>query len=191
MNIFKKYNLIIKSALFSFLVFLGSFNFTSGWDGNGLLGWMGELMLWISSQILAISGILFNVSLEYTLNFKYLVEQTGVVNIGWQVIRDFSNMLFIFVLLFLSIGTILGLSSYNVKNSIKNIILAALLINFSLFFTNVIIDVSNVAAVGFYNATIQNTTKEVGGFSIKGSTPVCSTKYLKFKVYSKLTLNKI
>ncbi|MBU1046328.1 type IV secretion system protein [Patescibacteria group bacterium] len=174
MSIFKKYNSIIKKALFSFLVFFGSFDFTkaapSGWDilkgPDGLLGWIGDTMLWISSQILAIAGILFNYSLEYTLNFKALVDNTGVVNIGWEVIRDMSNMIFIFVLLFLSIGTILGLTGYNVKNSIKTIVLAALFINFSLFFTNIIVDVTNVAAVGFYNATIQNATGQGTSFNI-------------------------
>ncbi|MCK4918425.1 MAG: hypothetical protein KAS02_01410 [Candidatus Pacebacteria bacterium] len=159
-NIFKK-NIVVKTGFFSILVFLGSFNITHAMF-DIVLGWVGELMLSISSYVLYFAGSLFNYTLVYTLDFKKLVESTGMVNIGWEVIRDFSNMIFIFLLLFLSIGTILGRSDYNIKNSIKNIIIAALLINFSLFFTNIIIDTSNVVAVGFYNATLGTSTTDDG-----------------------------
>jgi len=167
MNILKKYNLIFKTTFFSLLVFLGSFNMVkaASWllpDWEKVLTFIANTMLMVSSQILALSGGLFKITLEYTLNFKDLVDNTGVVNIGWEIIRDMSNMFFIFILLSVAIGTILGLSGHNAKNTIKNIILAALFINFSLFITGVIIDASNVMSIGFYNAT----TQEAGGQGI-------------------------
>ncbi|MCK5285676.1 MAG: hypothetical protein KAJ58_00400 [Candidatus Pacebacteria bacterium] len=133
---------------------LGTMLNPSTWIDKALTS-IGNTILKLSAQVLAIAGILFNISLEYTLNFKNLVDQLGMVNIGWSIIRDLSNMIFIFLLLFISIGTILGLSSYNIKNSLKNIIIVALLINFSLFFTSVIIDTSNIIGIGFYNAITQ------------------------------------
>ncbi len=159
MNIFRKYNLIFKTTFFSILVFLGSFKISYAFPyQDDILSFIGNAMLWISSQILALAGIIFNFTLQYTLNFKALVGSTGVVNIGWTIIRDMSNMVFIFILLFIAIGTILGLSGHNAKNLLKNVILAALFINFSLFITNVIIDASNVMAIGFYNATISGVS---------------------------------
>ncbi len=164
MNILKKYNLIFKTTFFSILVFLGSFNVGYAmWPFDSktvysILSFIAETMIWISAQILALAGFLFNYSIQYTLNFKDLVDGTGIVNIGWEIIRDMSNMIFIFILISVAIGTILGLQNYNAKNTIKNIILAALFINFSLFITGVIIDASNVMAIGFYNATIQGTS---------------------------------
>lgn len=177
MKIFNKYNLIFKTTFFSILVFLGSFNVcfsdekTAPWWNlpgkalDGILTGVANLMLTISAQILNLAGNLFNISLQFTLNFKALADSTGVVNIGWTIIRDMSNMAFIFILLSVAIGTILGLSGHNAKNTIKNIILAALFINFSLFITNVIIDASNVMAFGFYNATIQEAGKVDKGIS--------------------------
>ncbi len=176
MKFIKKYNLIFRTAFFSVLIFLGSFKISYAIPFfehplESILSKIANIMLWISSQILAIAGIFFNLTLEYTLNFEWLVEQTGMINIGWTIIRDMANMVFIFILISVAIGTILGLSGWNAKNSIKNIILAALFINFSLFITGVVIDASNIIAVGFYNATIQNATTGNEKFNITTLAP--------------------
>jgi len=75
----------------------------------------------------------------------------AAVKTGWTIIRDMSNMFFIFVLLYIAIMTILGLAGGSVKRWLANIIIAALLINFSLFLTQVVIDAGNVLAVGFWS----------------------------------------
>src|SRR3972149_11518169 len=67
-------------------------------------------------------------------------------------------MLFIFVLLYVAIGTILGLSKVNWKKTLVLIVIAALLINFSLFFTKIIVDASNILAWAFYQGISTCTT---------------------------------
>ncbi len=62
-------------------------------------------------------------------------------------------MLFIFVLLYISIATILQLG-HQTKRLLKNVVIIALLINFSMFFTEVIIDTSNAVAIAFHNASM-------------------------------------
>jgi hypothetical protein len=74
----------------------------------------------------------------------------GFVDTLWKIVRDFSNMAFIFVLLYAGVQTILGMGEW--KRTVLHVVIIALLINFSLFFTKVIIDAGNVLAVGIYSS---------------------------------------
>lgn len=105
-----------------------------------------------SSFLFAQTGIILDVSVHYSIdNDSY--ESTFVTE-GWGIVRDFCNMFFIFVLLYIAFGTILGLQGVKTKEMIVNLILIGLFINFSLFVTQVIIDASNILTRVFYN---QNT----------------------------------
>ncbi|KKR79738.1 MAG: hypothetical protein UU24_C0003G0028 [Candidatus Nomurabacteria bacterium GW2011_GWA2_40_9] len=70
---------------------------------------------------------------------------------GWGAIRDVANIFFIVALLYVGLKTILGMNVSNNKRLVGTIILVALVINFSLFTTKVVIDASNVLAKIFYN----------------------------------------
>ncbi len=70
---------------------------------------------------------------------------------AWVVIRDLANIFFILILLYIAIKVILGLGGHEVKKMIVQVVLMALLINFSMFFTKVVIDASNILALVFYN----------------------------------------
>jgi hypothetical protein len=60
-------------------------------------------------------------------------------------------MSFIFILLYAAIKTIIGMGG-NAQSIIVKVVVVAILINFSLFFTKVVIDTSNVLALFFYDA---------------------------------------
>jgi len=157
----KNYKII---SLLSTLMFLGNFKFVFA----GVLSLdsikmaIGTTLIFLASQVLRISGILFNYIMNYTVNFSQLVEETAVVSIGWEILRNLSNMVFIFIILAISIATILGIQSYGAKRLLTKVILVALLINFSLFTTKIIIDAANIFTVNFYNATIKNAGVEPG-----------------------------
>ena len=88
---------------------------------------------------------------------------------GWKSTRDLANMFFIFILLFIAIATILQLSSYGAKALLAKLIIFALLINFSLFITRVIIDSGNITAMFFYDAiTVPPSTTVPKGVAIPG-----------------------
>lgn len=80
-------------------------------------------------------------STSYSSNF---------VGVAWGAVRDIANIFFIIGLLYVAIETILGIG-HNGKKMIASIVVVALLINFSLFFTQVVIDTSNILARVFYN----------------------------------------
>ncbi|HAE36448.1 MAG: hypothetical protein UR85_C0002G0070 [Candidatus Nomurabacteria bacterium GW2011_GWF2_35_66] len=103
-----------------------------------------------SSYLFALSGK----ALDYTFNYsiKDTSYRSQFVVQGWGVVRDFCNLFFIFVLLYIAFGTILGIHSVKPKEMIINVVIIGLLINFSLFATQVIIDTSNILARVFYNS---------------------------------------
>lgn len=102
----------------------------------------------LTAGVLTLSGYLFDATLTLSIDKSFILKP--FVDTTWVVIRDFSNMAFIFVLLFAGIQTILGIGGW--QKTIRNVIIIALLINFSLFFTKVVIDAGNVLAVGVYNS---------------------------------------
>jgi hypothetical protein len=107
------------------------------------------LLLWVAGSML-----------DYVLNYTILQMSQNIsgmtgINIVWKVIRDLSNIAFIFILLYEAILLIISKSdTAKIKGIIAGIVITALLINFSMFFTKIIIDASNVVTVGFYQSII-------------------------------------
>ena len=109
-------------------------------------------VLQISSLLTYLAGALLNLSVQYSVvEMKTNLAKAGSIDLAWTTIRDIANMGFIFILLYAAIRTILGIGS-DTKKLIVNVIVVAILINFSLFFTKLVIDISNVLAVTFYDA---------------------------------------
>src|SRR3989344_1576430 len=69
----------------------------------------------------------------------------------WRVVRDFANIFFILILLYAAFQIMLDLGHGGGKKIIAAVILIALVVNFSLFFTKIVIDASNIVALIFYN----------------------------------------
>lgn len=114
-----------------------------------------------SSFLFALAGTFFDYVFAYSVNDSSY-RSVFVVE-GWNVVRDFCNMFFIFILLYIAFKTILGLGASKTKEMIINVVIIGLLINFSLFATRVIIDASNILARVFYNSnTIKITAVEKG-----------------------------
>ena len=118
---------------------------------GGLLEQIGRLLFWISTFFLMLAAWVLDASIIQSLDSN-LINKITSIDTGWSLVRDVGNMFFIFILLYIAIATILQATSFNWKKTLGNLIIAAILINFSLFFTKVIIDVSNVFATTFHNS---------------------------------------
>jgi len=68
----------------------------------------------------------------------------GIVTIGWEITRDISNMFFILILMIIAFATIFKAETYGMKKLLPKLIIAALLINFSLVIAGAIIDFSQI-----------------------------------------------
>lgn len=121
------------------------------WSFN-LYGCFAELFFLIF-KLASLIGQLAGYFLDFFVYYSVDADsyKSGFVTQGWAAVRDIANMFFIIALLYIAIKTILGLNVSNNKKLIGYIIIFALLINFSLFFTQVIVDSSNILAKVFYN----------------------------------------
>ena len=109
-------------------------------------------LLHIISLLTTISGVLLNAIISFTIvdvAKNYDIFEKGI-NTGWRVIRDLANMSFIFILLYAAVRVMIDGTS-GIRRLIISIIIAAILINFSMFFTKVAIDISNLISLTFYN----------------------------------------
>ncbi|MEK7134065.1 MAG: hypothetical protein AAB804_03265 [Patescibacteria group bacterium] len=116
-----------------------------------------SVFIWIGVMTLEIAGLLFNYLLDFTVIKFSTAIYTNIkdaVEIGWTVFRDLANILIIGIFTFIAIGTILGLENYNAKKMVAKVLIIAVLINFSLLFTKMIIDASNFTASQFYYAAL-------------------------------------
>jgi hypothetical protein len=115
----------------------------------------------IPSFLLLVSAYFFNVLILITLSGKLFANSTFIPT-AWAVVRDLSNIFFILILLYIAVKIILNLGGSEAKKMIAKVIIIALLINFSMFFTEVIIDTSNILALIFYNK-MEVSTKNADG----------------------------
>lgn len=124
-------------------------------EGVSVAGCAAQIVYYIifvpTSFILALSGQFMDFLLAYTLDSSSY-SMGNFVGQGWKLVRDLTNILFIFILVSIGIGTIIGNAKLGDKKLIGWVIIVALLINFSLFFTKVLIDAGNILGTVFYSA---------------------------------------
>lgn len=138
-----------------------------------LLASVGYVLMTLSSLILTFCGWIFDTVIQYTIielseNIGEGSSMGATITSTWATLRDIANMCFIFVLLYAAFKAMFDTNFGNFQTTVKNIIIVALLINFSLFFSKVVIDASNIVSVGFYNSIASNNA-ELGDTSRGGS----------------------
>lgn len=108
---------------------------------------LGFLLLTLSSFILGIAGTVFNwVVIRTVFQFALYFGTSAGMLVAWGVLRDIANIALLFGFIFVGIATILNTQSvegYTAKRALPRLIIFAVLLNFSLFATQAIIDVAN------------------------------------------------
>ncbi|MFH1423410.1 MAG: hypothetical protein ABIG29_00430 [Candidatus Nealsonbacteria bacterium] len=74
-----------------------------------------------------------------------------LVNRGWEITSNLTNMFFILIFLAIAISYILKLETFGMKKALPRLIIVALLTNFSLLFTRMIVDIGWVTQNSFFN----------------------------------------
>lgn len=103
-------------------------------------GWIN----WIGGWLLDASLSWFVMDMAETTKSFGLVE---TINTVWALIRDLFNLLFIFGLILVGFKLILGIDDSGSKRTLGTIVIAALLINFSLYAAQVVVDLGNILSV--------------------------------------------
>ncbi len=131
----------------------------------------------IGSGFAYVASIFFNFAVALSLNsFSYALQ---FISGGWTVARDIANMFFILILVYIAFAIMLSADTAGMMRVLATVIFIALIVNFSFFFTRIVIDTGNILAVQFYNAipapsisqTINSATSASGqtGSSIASS----------------------
>lgn len=123
----------------------------------GLINLLQRIVVGAGNFLVGISAIFMDYFLGYSIQSAAYKDQ-GFITQGWEIIRDMTNIVFIFALIIVAFNLVLGNNSSDAKGKLMKIILISLVINFSLFGVFVIIDTSNVLAHVFYNKIGQNNT---------------------------------
>lgn len=128
------------------------------WSGADIYGCVSRIAygaFWVASSIAGILGNLFDFFIGYSLDDASYRYEFAVK--GWRIVRDISNIFFIIIMVYTGFAAVFdfgGGAGKSMKNVVSNLIINAILINFSLFFTRIVIDVSNVTARMFYSQMV-------------------------------------
>ncbi|MEI7750073.1 MAG: hypothetical protein WCJ25_03650 [Candidatus Moraniibacteriota bacterium] len=140
--------------------------------GSNVTSSIGDNFMWVINALLY---IIFNIaSLTVSLGATMLefvldpVAFTGLFNLKavydlWKMIRDFFNLFFILMILFIAFATIFQVQAYNYKKLLWQLVLMALLVNFSFPVSRFIIDMANVPMYFFLNSIAPDSATGAGG----------------------------
>jgi hypothetical protein len=141
---------------------------------------IGGLVVWIGGQFLDLS-----LSVTVIGMGKYLGAQglgPAIDNI-WVLVRDIFNLAFIFGLLYIGFRIILDPTASAPKRTLGTLIAAALLINFSLYFTKVIVDFTNITAAEIYERIDSDENYTFSGQSV-GSVTNAFMSHMRLTSYA-------
>lgn len=152
---------------------------------------VGDLTGWISAKVLLFTSSFISMILGVFLGFiigleaqfiDYVLSPTNfpittapIVELGWGITRDLANMFFILILLIIAFTTVLRIKSWAIQQLWWKVVVAALLINFSLVIAGFVIDFTNILTAFFLNqitggsgvgGVITITTKLAAGMQI-------------------------
>ena len=101
---------------------------------------------WFSGWAAALLNYAIN---NFVINFGGLIIGSGLgaaIDQMWSVVRDFFNIIFIFSIIYIGFKMILGSDNSGSRRALVYLIIAALLVNFSLFISKFVVDFSNILA---------------------------------------------
>lgn len=130
---------------------------------SGISGFIYGLCVGIGGFVAWVFGALLDQSIGWLLIGMGEQIRTGGIGIAinalWAIIRDIFNILFIFGLVYIGFKTMLSAGDTSTRKQLAMLIAAALLINFSLFISQAVVDFTNIAATQIYNLiSVEETT---------------------------------
>ncbi len=146
-----KKHLIYIALLLAFLVVPTSFVFAGGSGDPGILADMMTILMTPFSFLARMAGSLMGVTMYYTVvRMGYYVHQLTAIQTAWELFRDLGNIFIVFGFIAIGIATILDNATYGAKKALPKLLIVAILLNFSLFFAEFVVDTGNVFATQFY-----------------------------------------
>ncbi len=121
------------------------------------VGVIGFLILNIATRILTFAAGL----VDFAVRFGNDVLNLPAVQSGWGIVLNITNLGFVLAIIIIAFATILRFENYAMKKTLWKLIVAALLVNFSLVIAGSIMSISNIASNVFYDAALGNGGKNL------------------------------
>jgi len=118
---------------------------------------------WIASTVATFFDFVVGMSLNstaYALDF---------LTTSWTLVLSLANMFFIFILIYTAFVIMLKAETARTMQILAWVIAIALVVNFSFFFTRVIIDAGNILGTQFYNAIVLQNNGGIPINSVSGT----------------------
>lgn len=118
-----------------------------------LIKMIGFLFLSIATTFAGLAGLLLNWVVYITVfQFGNLIGNNPGLLAAWGVLRDIGNLILLFGFIFMGISTILSLpgNEFTARKALPGLIIFAILMNFSLFAAEAVIDTSNAIGTTLY-----------------------------------------
>ncbi|HDM31809.1 MAG TPA: hypothetical protein ENG32_00345 [bacterium] len=145
----------MRKKFFKILIILGltgiSFLFSShfAFASFFLIDWMGKAVVWTCGKLAFLfgwlAGIVIDVEnyfLKWVLGMNFHLMDSLILKRGWEISRDIANLGFALGILIISLATIANYQPYHARRLLARLIIAALLINFSLMICGIFVDFS-------------------------------------------------
>ncbi len=131
----------------------------------------GTIMTWIMSLfawLVGVAAITLDNAVYYTVvTMGGFVHNLTAVGVTWRILRDIGNIMLIFGFLAIGISIILDTERLGYgKKMLPMLLVAAVFLNFSLFFSEAIIDAGNLFATQFYTQINGGNPAQPTGYSI-------------------------
>jgi len=107
------------------------------------------LLGFVASAVFYLGGWL----IDFALKINLALLESSLIETGWKIILSFTNLGFVLAIIIIAFATIFRAQSYAMKQTLWKLIVAALLVNFSLVIAGAFIDVSHTLAK-FFNDRI-------------------------------------
>lgn len=143
---------------------------------HGVVSILSNISYYIMSgaaYFLGIVGVLFDWLVVITI-FQfgaYFGNSQGLLD-AWSVLRDIANIMILFGFLYAGIAMILDLHSFDARKAIPRLIIFAVLLNFSLFAAEAIVDLANVVSAQLYlqagSTTLSSCVQSLKGCGLSG-----------------------
>ena len=115
-------------------------------ENIGVLAFIGGSVVgWALSYV---AGLI-----DFAIKLSYEIFKLDAVTVGWKIMLNFTNLGFVLGIIVIAFATILRVESYGMKQILWKLVVAALLVNFSLVIAGAFISVSNTVSNVFLEAT--------------------------------------
>lgn len=116
--------------------------------GVGILSYIAfsvaKFLLWIAAMV-------FNWSMNtMVFGFSTIFGTSDGMLFAWSTLRDIGNIVLLFGFIYIGLQMILNVAHHSTKETLPRLIIAAVLINFSLFAAGAVIDTTNGLATALY-----------------------------------------